>query len=185
MNLNYAHLQTLEYDKIKVMIWLRPIVKTGKLTFKLETKVDPNYAFLESDDKKFFVPCLIAKQQVAKSVFADTYVFEQVRKPGDYGTYQKVPKTIPVNMTHIFFEVPNSYPIFEGFFTTIYDVRRGWRVLQKQLIEQILPLHCVKDPELVDAINKWDIENYYLPEELEPVENNHTYSFDFGDDDGK
>jgi len=181
MNLSPAYLKTLTYDRIKVTIRLLPAVKRGKMTFDLDTKVNGEYSFVETDDKRFFVPCLVVKQPVAKMVFADTYVYEQVKRRGDYGTYSMVPKRIPSELTHRFFEVPSRFPTFEGFFTTVYDVRRGWRDLKQDLVGRVLPLNCVNDAELVSAINDWNIEDHYMPP-CDDGASTHTYSFDFDEE---
>lgn len=182
MNLSPAYLKTLTYDRLKVTIRLLPVIKLGKMTFTLSTKVDDKYAFVETDDKRFFVPCLIVKQPVAKMVFADTYVYEQTKRQGDYGTYAMVPKHIPAELTHRFFKVPSKFPTFEGFFTTVYDIRRGWKELKQDILKGVLPINCVNDDELVSSINGWNIEDYYTPHFDNDQVTSHTYSFDFDEE---
>lgn len=159
MDLSETSLKRLKYDKTKIVVSFAPVVKSGRITFRMAESVNRNYAFF--DGGAFIVPCFKAKTEVARTVFADVYVYEQVRVPGDYGTYGIVPKRIPKEALNRFASVPGSSPAFEGYFDSLYAANRSYsEFLVPVMVNRILPFERISDPELVAEMKEKDFTEY-------------------------
>lgn len=178
MDLSENALKSLDYDKTKVTIAFVPVVVSGHLTFRMSDSVNRNYAF--RDCGQYVIPCVRTRREVSRSTFADMFMYEQTRIAGDYGTYRDVPKTIRKDMLNSFALIPGRYPVFEGYFDSLYAVNRSYtEFVLPTMFNRIMPFERITDKELSDKMRAKDFTEYGLNDDMR----NDSDTGDFDEDD--
>lgn len=142
-----AGLRGLRYDKVKATVALVPEIAGGRLTFRLEKRLRPRYAFADAG-RGSFVPCFVVSREVSKMTFAEDMLYESVRSPRDFGTYENVPKVLPAAARNSFRRVPGRIPSFEGYFDSAWAADAALPALREEILGRVLPFERVRDEAL-------------------------------------
>jgi len=147
----------LEYDKLKITLEIVPVYVGIRFDYRISAKVLRPYCMLDCSGG--FIPCFVFKKEVAKTVFADFYAYEQTTRPGPYGTKFPVPKV--VKDKNRFLQLFAPHPVFEGYFDNMFAAKRDYgRRLVGEIIKNVLPRFGIRDGGLEERLKKLDLNEF-------------------------